>query len=66
MIVFYVLGMYLVWISDPGSGMYKAAAIHLAIASCLPCILNADMIFAGMFFALSFLFVMSFENVFFG
>ncbi len=63
LILFLVLGMFEAWISEPGSMMYKAAILHLAIASCLPCILNADMIFSGLFIALSFLFVLSFESV---
>ena len=63
MIIFIMLGTFLVWISKPGSLMYITAAIQLFIASCLPCILNADMIFAGMFFALSFLFLLSFESI---
>ena len=63
MIIFIMLGAFLVWISKPASLMYKAAVLQLIIASCLPLILNADMIFAGMFFALSFLFVLSFESV---
>jgi len=63
MIVFYVLGIFLVWILQPGSLMRRVAFLHLIIASCLPCILNADMIFAGLFIALSFLFVMSFDSI---
>ena len=63
MIIFIILGAFLVWISKPASLMYKAAVLQLIIASCLPLILNADMIFAGMFFALSFLFLLSFESV---
>ncbi len=63
MIIFIMLGAFLVWISKPASLMYKAAVLQLIIASCLPLILNADMIFAGMFFALSFLFVLSFESI---
>ena len=63
MIIFIMLGAFLVWISKPASLMYKAAVLQLIIASCLPLILNADMIFAGMFFALSFLFILSFESI---
>ncbi len=63
LILFYMLGVFAMWISDPGSAMYKAAAAQLIIVSVLPCILNADMIFAGLFFALSFLFVLSFESM---
>ena len=63
MIIFIILGAFLVWISKPASLMYKAAVLQLIIASCLPLILNADMIFAGMFFALSFLYLLSFESV---
>ena len=63
MIIFITLGAFLVWISKPASLMYKAAVLQLIIASCLPLILNADMIFAGMFFALSFLFILSFESI---
>ena len=62
MILFYVLGIYVFWISDPGSVLHKAAAVFVVIASCIPCILNADMIFSGLFFALSFLFIMSFDS----
>ncbi len=63
MIIFFTLSVYLLWMCEPASAMHRAATVHLIIASCLPCILNADMIFAGMFFALSFLFVMSFESM---
>ncbi len=63
MILFYMLGAFAYWISEAGSAMHRAAAVHLVIGSCLPCILNADMIFSGMFFALSFLFVMSFDSI---
>ena len=63
LILFFMLGVYALWLSDRGSPMYKAAVAHLVIASCLPCILNADMIFSGLFMALSFLFVLSFESV---
>ncbi|MCR5776178.1 MAG: O-antigen ligase family protein [Lachnospiraceae bacterium] len=63
MIVFYILGVIVVWMSKPESVMHKIAIFHLIVASCLPCILNADMIFSGLFFALSFLFVMSFESI---
>ena len=63
MILFYVLGVITVWISEPKSVMRKIAIAHLVLASCLPCILNADMIFSGLFFALSFIFVMSFESI---
>ena len=63
MIIFIILGAFLVWISKPASLMYRAAVIQLIIASCLPLILNADMIFAGMFFALSLIFLLSFESI---
>ena len=63
MIVFYILEVVVVWMSKPESVMHKIAIFHLIVASCLPCILNADMIFSGLFFALSFLFVMSFESI---
>ena len=63
MILFITLSIFMVWISEPGSVMRKVSIFHLVIASCLPCILNADMIFSGMFFALSFLFVLSFESI---
>ncbi len=63
MILFITLSIFLVWISAPGTLMRRLAAIHLVIGSCLPCILNADMIFAGLFFTLSFLFVLSFESM---
>ncbi|MBR5376272.1 MAG: O-antigen ligase family protein [Lachnospiraceae bacterium] len=62
LILFFMLGAFLVWICEPGSMMRRAAIVHLVIASCLPCILNADMIYAGLFFALSFMFVLSFES----
>jgi len=62
LIIFYMVSLFLVWISDPASAGHKAAAVHLVIASCLPLILNADMIFSGLFFGLSFLFVLSFES----
>ncbi len=63
LILFYVLGAYMVWITDPGSLMHKVAILHLVISSCLPCILNADMIFSGLFFTLSFLFILSFDSM---
>ena len=63
LILFYILGVFAVWISDRGTAMHRAAILHLITASCLPCILNADMIYAGLFIALSFLFVMSFESM---
>lgn len=63
MILFYILGVVTVWISEPKSMMRKIAIAHLVLASCLPCILNADMIFSGLFFALSFLFIKSFDSI---
>ena len=62
MIVFFMLGVSAFWVSVPGSAMRRVSGVYLVIASILPCILNADMIFSGMFFALSFLFVLSFES----
>ena len=62
MIVFFMLGVSAFWGSASGSAMRRVSGVYLVIASILPCILNADMIFSGMFFALSFLFVLSFES----
>ncbi len=62
MIPFFMLGVFSFWITERGSALHRAAAVYLIIASCLPCILNADMIYFGIFFGLSFLFILSFES----
>ena len=63
LILFYMLGVYAMWNSGQGSAMYNTAAVWLVIVSVMPCILNADMFFSGLFFALSFLFILSFESL---
>ena len=63
MILFLMTGIFAVWISDPGSAMHRAAAVYLVIASCMCCVLNADMAFSGLFIAMSFLFVISFDSI---
>ena len=55
MIIFLMLGVSAFWVSVPGSAMRRVSGVYLVIASILPCIQNADMIFSGMFFVLSFL-----------
>ena len=53
LILFYMLGVYAMWNSGQGSAMYNTAAVWLVIVSVMPCILNADMFFSGLFFGSS-------------
>ena len=63
MILFVSLGVFLVWYVDKSDLLYKCGIAHLLIGSVCLVTQNTDSAFAGLFFALSVLFVCSFDAV---
>lgn len=63
MIIFVFVGILAVWISEPKSFMYKAGMVHAAIGAVVLAVQDSDMAFAGLFIGMSFLFVISLEDI---
>ena len=62
MILFAATGVFLVWYADKTDPLYRAGAGYLVVASACLVTQNTDSAFAGLFVALSLLFVLSFDS----
>ena len=62
MILFVSLGAFLVWYVDKTKLLYKAGLVYLVIGSVCLVTQNTDSAYAGLFFALSVLFLCSFDS----
>ncbi len=63
MIIFLILGIFAVWISDAKSVMYKTGIVYIVIGSVVLPLQGSDMTYVGLFMAMSFMFVMSFDSL---
>ena len=62
MINFAAIGVFLVWYADQKGWLYKVSVIYLLVTSVCLVTQNTDSAYAGLFFALSMLFVWSFDS----
>lgn len=62
MIIFFMIGLFIVWYFDKSTLIYKAGVLHLLIASACLVTQNSDSAFAGLFIAMAFLFWWSFDS----
>lgn len=62
MIIFFMIGLFIVWYFDKSTLLYKAGLVHLLISSVCLVTQNTDSAFAGLFIAMVFLFWWSFDS----